>query len=363
MKILVNEREVEVAAGTTVEAIRDRLKPDADVLTHNGAPATPGTRVSEGDEIVLIRRGEVPGAEELEALMAARHTPGVHRKVKAASVGSPASAAWVRDRRRARAHRRGTPRPRRLRRRRAEQPEPPAVLRRPARPPEGRGARREPPQGQPLRAVRGPRGPPDSRKRPLHLRRRRRPRGSLRPGRREGRCCWRPTGRPIPGARSSWPRGSPGTGHRNSMGVKKIGTSIYVVGDLESAAQPGWGSWPRGSGSRRISRRTSPAEDPPRRGSMKVTLSYHAQVRQAAGTESESIELPEGADASPRCGRPRRPRGAVPRAGPRGVGRPAPEHPPPRQRRPRGAAGPIPSPRGTRSTSSARSPEADRMGS
>lgn len=29
---------------------------------------------------------------------------------------------------------------------------------------------------------------------------------------------------------------------------------------------------------------------------MKVTLSYHAQVRQAAGTESESIELPEGAD-------------------------------------------------------------------
>lgn len=87
MKILVNEREVEVAAGTTVEAIRDRLKPDADVLTHNGAPATPGTRVSEGDEIVLIRRGEVPGAEELEALMAARHTPGVHRKVKAASVG------------------------------------------------------------------------------------------------------------------------------------------------------------------------------------------------------------------------------------------------------------------------------------
>ena len=29
---------------------------------------------------------------------------------------------------------------------------------------------------------------------------------------------------------------------------------------------------------------------------MKVTLSYHAQVRQAAGTESESIDVPDGGD-------------------------------------------------------------------
>ena len=41
----------------------------------------------EGDRVVFIRRGEVPSADELEGLMVSRHTPGVHAKVKAATVG------------------------------------------------------------------------------------------------------------------------------------------------------------------------------------------------------------------------------------------------------------------------------------
>ena len=36
--------------------------------------------------MVLIRRGELPGPEELEALLVARHGPGVHEKVKRARV-------------------------------------------------------------------------------------------------------------------------------------------------------------------------------------------------------------------------------------------------------------------------------------
>jgi sulfur carrier protein ThiS adenylyltransferase len=40
-----------------------------------------------GDEVIFIRRGEVPNKEELEVLMAARHTPGVHAKLKQATVG------------------------------------------------------------------------------------------------------------------------------------------------------------------------------------------------------------------------------------------------------------------------------------
>ena len=43
--------------------------------------------MNEGDELVLIRRGETPPAEELEALLVARHTPGVHAAVKRARVG------------------------------------------------------------------------------------------------------------------------------------------------------------------------------------------------------------------------------------------------------------------------------------
>jgi sulfur carrier protein ThiS adenylyltransferase len=87
MRIRVNERDVEVEIGATVGTLRGRFKPAADVLIRNGAPTTPESALGEGDAIVLIRRGEVPSAEELEALMVARHTPGVHRRVKAASVG------------------------------------------------------------------------------------------------------------------------------------------------------------------------------------------------------------------------------------------------------------------------------------
>jgi len=87
LKILVAEREMEVAPGTGLFALRDRLKPGADVVVYNGAPAAADRELAEGDRVVFIRRGEAPGREELEALMCARHTPGVHERVKAAAVG------------------------------------------------------------------------------------------------------------------------------------------------------------------------------------------------------------------------------------------------------------------------------------
>jgi sulfur carrier protein ThiS adenylyltransferase len=87
MHIRVNEREVEHRGEATVGAVRAACKADADVVIRNGHPAAPGDPVAEGDELVLIRRGETPTADELEALLVARHTPGVHRVVKAARVG------------------------------------------------------------------------------------------------------------------------------------------------------------------------------------------------------------------------------------------------------------------------------------
>jgi sulfur carrier protein ThiS adenylyltransferase len=87
VKILVAERELEVEPGTRLFALRDRLKPGADVVVYNGAPAGEDRTLAEGDRVVYIRRGEVPPREELEALMAARHTPGVHERVKRACVG------------------------------------------------------------------------------------------------------------------------------------------------------------------------------------------------------------------------------------------------------------------------------------
>lgn len=86
MKIRVNERPVETDAKTLC-ALRDAVKPAADVLILNGAAMSDDAPLKEGDEVSLITRGETPSADELEALMASRHTPGVHAKLKAATVG------------------------------------------------------------------------------------------------------------------------------------------------------------------------------------------------------------------------------------------------------------------------------------
>jgi len=86
LKIKFNERQFETGA-KTLFALRDAVKPGADVMILNGAAMNADVPLKEGDEVSLITRGEKPSADELEALMASRHTPGVHAKVKAATVG------------------------------------------------------------------------------------------------------------------------------------------------------------------------------------------------------------------------------------------------------------------------------------
>jgi sulfur carrier protein ThiS adenylyltransferase len=87
VKIRINETAVFIEEGLTLGTVAERHKPDADVLILNGFPAPADTVLNDGDELFLIRRGEVPTREELEGLMAARHTPGVHARLKRASVG------------------------------------------------------------------------------------------------------------------------------------------------------------------------------------------------------------------------------------------------------------------------------------
>ena len=57
------------------------------MLVYNGAPVSEDLELREGDRVVLIQRGAVPGKEELEHLIVSRHTPGVHQKVRRATVG------------------------------------------------------------------------------------------------------------------------------------------------------------------------------------------------------------------------------------------------------------------------------------
>jgi len=85
--IRLSEQPLHVPEGMTLFELREEHKPGADVLIINGAPALDDRLLAAGDAVVLIRRGEIPAKHELEALMASRHTPGVHEKIKVGTVG------------------------------------------------------------------------------------------------------------------------------------------------------------------------------------------------------------------------------------------------------------------------------------
>lgn len=76
-----------IVRGTTLFGLRDAVKPGADVVVVNGVPVVEDREVVDGDAMVFIKRGEMPGWGELESLMMSRHTPGVHQLLKRASVG------------------------------------------------------------------------------------------------------------------------------------------------------------------------------------------------------------------------------------------------------------------------------------
>ncbi len=85
--IKVNEKEIPWEAGMTLHRLCQQLKPDADIVVYNGFPVADDLPVQPDDQICLIRRGEIPGAEEMKQLLVARHTPRVYDKVQACTVG------------------------------------------------------------------------------------------------------------------------------------------------------------------------------------------------------------------------------------------------------------------------------------
>jgi sulfur carrier protein ThiS adenylyltransferase len=85
--VLVNEQPLVIPAGQRLGELRDGVKPAADVLILNGAPCGPEMELQAADRIVFIRRGDIPPEGELQSLMVARHTPGVHQVMRNAIVG------------------------------------------------------------------------------------------------------------------------------------------------------------------------------------------------------------------------------------------------------------------------------------
>jgi sulfur carrier protein ThiS adenylyltransferase len=87
IRIKINEKENSVPSNATLFYLREKFKPNADVMIYNGFPINSDLPLGEGDEVVFIQKGETPSPEEFECLMVARHTPGIHQKIKKSVVG------------------------------------------------------------------------------------------------------------------------------------------------------------------------------------------------------------------------------------------------------------------------------------
>lgn len=87
IRIKVNEKEVSIPSTLSLFHLKDQFKPNANLIITNGFPVTSDCSLKQGDEIVFIQKGEIPSSEEFECLMMARHTPGIHQKVKKSVVG------------------------------------------------------------------------------------------------------------------------------------------------------------------------------------------------------------------------------------------------------------------------------------
>ena len=87
IRIKINEKETLVSPNITLFHLKNQYKPNAEVILYNGFPVNSDRLLKEGDAIVLIKKGETPSPEEFESFMMARHTPGVHQKIKKSTVG------------------------------------------------------------------------------------------------------------------------------------------------------------------------------------------------------------------------------------------------------------------------------------
>ena len=86
MNIFLNEKIQIIEDGLSAFDLRDREKQDADIVILNGFVIKTDHVLKDDDRVVLIKRGEIPKKEDMEALMMSRHTVGVHQKVKQTTV-------------------------------------------------------------------------------------------------------------------------------------------------------------------------------------------------------------------------------------------------------------------------------------
>ncbi len=85
MNITLNGKSVSTDCETLFE-LRNRSFSNDCITIINGFQTSCDMPLSDGDIVSIIKKGVMPSREELESMMAARHTPQVHKKVKSARV-------------------------------------------------------------------------------------------------------------------------------------------------------------------------------------------------------------------------------------------------------------------------------------
>lgn len=84
--LLVNEQAVPFTPKQTIENLAKQYNSTADIFILNGFPVPSCSILNDGDSVTLIQKGVVPSPDEMEALLVARHTPGIHSKIKEATI-------------------------------------------------------------------------------------------------------------------------------------------------------------------------------------------------------------------------------------------------------------------------------------
>ena len=86
MEITVNGERINTQQ-PSLFALRDSLYSDSEIVAIlNGFQTAEDLLLTENCEVVFIKKGVMPPPELLECMMAARHTPGAHARLKTAAV-------------------------------------------------------------------------------------------------------------------------------------------------------------------------------------------------------------------------------------------------------------------------------------
>lgn len=87
MEIRINGKPAHTQCRRLMEVVREvQGSLEGLVVIYNGFQTDEDLPLSPGDEITLIRKGEMPSLEALEPMLSARHTPGVYEKIRQSRV-------------------------------------------------------------------------------------------------------------------------------------------------------------------------------------------------------------------------------------------------------------------------------------